>query len=113
MDNEINEVVAQKTPAEAAPILVSMANERGGEDNITVGLLRYTGESAMTRPGATVVSRTVVAPTVISQTRPAATVVTPVRVEKRGGRRALWLYTAFLCLAQTIAIFLAWLALRV
>lgn len=112
-DNEINDIIAQQTVSEAAATLIQMANERGGEDNITVAILRYTGDSAMTRPGATMM-RTVVAPTVLSPPRPAATVVTSVpKVQSQTGRRALWLYTILLCLAQTIAIFLAWLALRV
>lgn len=115
LDPEINEIISQDVPAEAAAKLLNLANERGGEDNITVAILRYTGEGMMTRPSpipVTTATRTVVAPTVISKTRPVKATAEQPTVGKTG-QRALWFYTALLCLAQTVAIFLAWLVLSV
>lgn len=42
-DDEICEYASAHAPEEAAQKLVDLANSRGGEDNITVGIIRVTG----------------------------------------------------------------------
>ncbi len=83
-------LVAEPEPDEAARILIDLANERGGQDNISVVILRYTPQAApATRPEA--------------KREPAGQVA----------RRGLWVYTAFLSVVQTILIFLLWYLLQV
>jgi protein phosphatase len=94
-DEEIAAAIREHEPAQATELLVELANNRGGEDNISVAILRIGEPSAQpeskTRPERKQISRTV------SRAGSART------------RRALWLYTAILCLIQTIIISLLWL----
>ncbi len=83
-------IAAEPEPDLAARILIDLANERGGQDNISVVILRYT-------PAA--VAETQLA----AQREPAGQIA----------RRALWAYTAFLSILQTILIFLVWYLLQV
>lgn len=102
LDEEIALVLGEESPENAATTLIGRANERGGEDNISVGIIRYDG--------ATAVSPQKSKPThpdslVISGRTPATSLAT--------NRSLLWLYTISLGLVQTILIFLVWLLLRV
>ena len=49
---EVQEVVTRQTPDRAVTSLVDMANERGGEDNITVIVAKWGEEKPGRRPGA-------------------------------------------------------------
>lgn len=85
-DSDIAMILADyDDPAEATDVLINLANERGGRDNISVILLRYVGEAVVDPAGT--------ATTIYS--------------------KALWTYTLLLCLLQTILIFLVWDFLRV
>jgi protein phosphatase len=115
-DEEINEVITEKGPAEASETLIDLANDRGGEDNISVGILRYEPAKAKERASTATTQKvirpkTVARPTVPSRPVPAAPAAAAVPVES--GSRALMLYTAFLAIVQIVAIVLIWLALRV
>lgn len=92
-DEEINELLGQPEPAEIAETLISLANERGGQDNVSVGVLHFN--PAADRP------RVVPAP----DEKPAA--------RPRAHRTFLWGYTLLLSLVQTIAMVLLWLFLGV
>lgn len=96
-DAEIEALLAKRPDTgEAAETLVNLANERGGQDNISVTILRYT-------PGDVSKGGTVVQPA--AETRAGR--------RERVARGALWFYTAFLAIVQTLLIFLVWLFLRV
>jgi protein phosphatase len=83
-------LVAEPEPDQAARILIDLANERGGQDNISVVILRFT-------------PRAVAETQLATQREPAGQIA----------RRALWIYTAFLSVVQTILIFLVWYLLQV
>jgi PPM family protein phosphatase len=51
-DEEIGPILASLPPAEAAQALTDLANLRGGHDNITVLVVRVTGEALTTRAAA-------------------------------------------------------------
>lgn len=91
-DDEISEIIAHQSPREATDTLVQLANERGGEDNISVAVIRY-------KPAA-------VANGDVTETADTGALDTPPR-----HRGLLWAFTLFLSLTQTALIFLAWLLL--
>ena len=104
-DEEIAEILGNESPDKAAISLIRKANERGGEDNISVGIIRFEGETAvfpsMTKKKASNGTQ----PLVTAGSAPANVLVV--------NRSLLWLYTVALGLVQTILIFLVWLLLRV
>jgi protein phosphatase len=78
VDNqEIREIIEQQEPDTAVQSLIDLANRRGGEDNITVTIVRY-GESAYLRSKALVAQRQ------------------ENRTVSSGESAILWLYTVFL-----------------
>jgi len=91
MDDEIAAIVGEKEPADAAEQLIRLANDRGGEDNISIAVLRIGGQQAKFNPHS--------APVVIGQ-------------EAQNGNirhsRALWFYTTVLAIVQVVLIFLIW-----
>lgn len=91
-DEEIGLVLEQQDPEEATETLVNLANERGGEDNVSVGVLHF-------RPPAS--SSVEASPKVVP---------VPARESRRTSESpgGLWLYTAFLALVQTVVIVLVW-----
>lgn len=98
-DEEIGEIIAHQSPEAATDTLVKLANDRGGEDNISVAVIGYRmGETAVaphTSPGASLSAG-------------------DVDSESAGNHRSLlWAFTIFLSVTQTFLIFLAWLLLRV
>ena len=48
-DQEIAEIVSSQEPERAAETLVNFANDRGGEDNISVSIILYRGKTAAGR----------------------------------------------------------------
>jgi PPM family protein phosphatase len=100
-DEEISALIQQQPPAQVTQTLIEMANERGGQDNISVAVIRYGTAQAQKRPSAT--SQTLVTPT--PQRRQAET--------GPAGRSFLWVYTILLSMVQTMLIILVWLLLRV
>lgn len=51
-DDEINEIVSNQPPGVATQMLVDLANERGGHDNITVLVLKYASRPAASANGS-------------------------------------------------------------
>lgn len=82
-DEELAVILGEQDPDEASAALIELANERGGQDNISVGILRFVAPAA--RP---------VAAHRASSSMPA--------------RLVLWSYTLFLSLIQTVLITLLW-----
>jgi len=95
-DEEIGLVLGQEAPEEATETLVNLANERGGEDNVSVGVLHF------------------VHPSPSPEERTAKVVPVPAREAGRtpGTSSGLWLYTAFLSVLQTLLIVLIWVYLH-
>jgi protein phosphatase len=89
-DEEISEIVGLEPPGEATSTLIRLANERGGEDNISVAVLHYGEQSAQMKATASSVK-----------------LVTGERVQVES-RKTLWVYTAILCVIQTLLIVLVW-----
>jgi PPM family protein phosphatase len=95
-DEEIAQTIGRERPEQAAVTLIRLANQRGGEDNISVAILSF-GE----QPGWAAVRPADKQVTLARRRAPAA--LAPAE------RRALWILTAILCLVQTILIVLIWL----
>lgn len=93
---EIGEFIGHQRLEDVATLLVDLANERGGRDNISVTAVGYGP-----RPAAHGGTAVFTPQTAYVAARPAA----------RNGR-ALWLYTLFLALVQSLLTILAWLLLR-
>lgn len=101
-DAEIALTLSEESPEQAATTLIGKANERGGEDNISVAVIRYEKETAVdSQRNAPAKTR----PLIISDRTAANELVLD--------RPLLWLYTVALGLVQTALIFLVWLLLRV
>lgn len=92
-DDEIETIVSQQPASEATETLISLANERGGQDNISVGVLHF-------RPSET-------APRVIPADRKPAT-----GTLSGANRLFLGAYTFLLAFVETILIFMIWMQLR-
>lgn len=93
-DQEIESVLGQQAAAEAAETLISLANERGGQDNISVGVLHFQPRND--------------APRVIQSSSKTHGVPSL----SRGNRTFLSAFTLFLALVQTMVMILLWLQLR-
>ncbi|MGD2049192.1 MAG: Stp1/IreP family PP2C-type Ser/Thr phosphatase [Chloroflexota bacterium] len=92
MDEEIASLVSQLSPSTATEKLIRLANERGGEDNISVAVLRIGEQQAEL------------------ETKSTPTGATGHRAQQDDARmrRALWIYTAILVVVQVILIVLVW-----
>lgn len=88
-DAEISDILEHEPPATATARLIDMANSRGGQDNISVGILRFPAQPE--EGGKTAV---------FAATEPSS-------------QTTLLLYTFFLSIVQTILILLVWYWLRV
>jgi protein phosphatase len=95
-DEEIEAILAQQTPSKATRILIDLANERGGEDNISVAVLHYDRQHDDS-------------PRLPEQKR----TITTGTSSKPAPSRVLLPYTILLTLVQTILIILVWLLLQV
>ncbi|MBK8905877.1 MAG: Stp1/IreP family PP2C-type Ser/Thr phosphatase [Anaerolineaceae bacterium] len=104
-DEEIAYVLSQETMDAACTNLIRKANERGGEDNISVALIRFDGETAVAQTSARKTTAPQTQPIVATRHRPPQELV--------ANRSMLWLYTVILGMVQTLLIFLVWFLLRV
>ncbi len=101
-DEEIGDCLAGAFTAEAAARqLLQLAYDRGGVDNISVAVVRYRADTAVTRPMA--------AGEIEPAAEPAPLAVAPAL---GAGRALLWVYTGFLCIVQTVLILLVWVLLQ-
>ncbi len=105
-DEEINAIISRAAPEFATEQMILLANERGGEDNISAGVIQF-GERALeeTRPSTPPPRET--APFVVPAPD-AQTAVSP-----NHDRALLWLYTIALSLLMAVLIFIIWFILRV
>ncbi|RMD48176.1 MAG: Stp1/IreP family PP2C-type Ser/Thr phosphatase [Candidatus Thermofonsia bacterium] len=100
-DAEISEIIAKEPPETAVNTLVDLANERGGEDNISVTIVQYDKE----KPKETAVS-----PATNTQTRS-----TPIMAATGTSDTSvpfLRQYTIMLTFLETALIFYFWYILR-
>jgi protein phosphatase len=97
-DEEIQEILTHQEPVRAGRILIDLANERGGEDNISVAVMRYDNQGA-SQPIPSLVA--------VPETETATGTST------KQARRRMLLYTIVLSLVQTILIILIWAYLQV
>jgi PPM family protein phosphatase len=101
-DEEIAQILGDESPEKASDILIRKANERGGEDNISVGIILFEGETAVSQTS----SQNGNQPRVVMGNKASANMLVV-------NRSMLWLYTILLGLVQTILTFLVWFLLRV
>jgi protein phosphatase len=92
-DEEIAEILGNESPEMAASKLIELANQRGGEDNISAAVIHFNGyaesATAVTKPQATA-------------TR-----------QPQANKQFLWVYTGVLAIVLIFLILLTWLVLRV
>jgi protein phosphatase len=93
-DEEIARTVGDVATQRATEKLVQLANERGGEDNISVAVLRI-GEW----PAQALVH---------SEKAPRMVASAKAPTDNAHARRTLWVYTAVLCVVQVVLIVLIW-----
>ena len=97
-DEEIQEILTHQEPVRAGRILIDLANDRGGEDNISVAIMRYDNQGA-------------------NQPIPSLVAVpeseTATGTSTKQARHRMLLYTIILSLVQTILIILIWAYLQV
>jgi PPM family protein phosphatase len=101
-DEEIATISQTEALDEATQEMIRLANERGGEDNISVAILRFLPALADVAGSSQVAARSAPKTKRKTGTR-----------HQAAGRTFLWLYTMFLCLVQITAIFVIWLVLRI
>ena len=104
-DEEIAQVLKGEPLEKASVSLIRKANERGGEDNISVAIIRFNGETAVSHSTIKKMPQNRTQPLVVAGAVPANVLVL--------NRSLLWLYTVALGLVQTLLIFLVWFLLRV
>jgi PPM family protein phosphatase len=99
-DEEISSIIQEQPPAEATKTLIEMANERGGQDNISVAIIRY-GAGQAKRPSTS------------NGQQGTMTTRRPLPAAPATNRPFLWTYTILLSVIQTVLILLVWFLLRV
>lgn len=92
-DDEISAIISQDSPQNASKTLVNLANERGGEDNISVAIVKYQSEQQISN---------------LKESSADTGAIIPPQF-----RTLMWLFTLALSLVQTLFIFLVWFFLRV
>jgi serine/threonine protein phosphatase PrpC len=106
-DEEIKDMINHKSLVAATESLIQLANERGGEDNISVAILRYLAQTTAETETQTM-RQEIGTPTYVPANPRSSAVVVPQR-----DRVLLWLVTIALSMVQIILIFLVWILLRV
>ncbi len=100
-DDEISHVIRQQRPSKATQTLIDLANQRGGQDNISVAVIHYTnGQKQKER-------------LVPANGHQHKTTITGQTAASDSGRPFLWTYTLLLSVVQTLLILLVWFLLRV
>jgi len=99
-DGEISEIIGRESPTQATETLVQIARERGGEDNITVAIVRHDEQIPV--PAAAVAT---------AQPAPASSPATE-RVAVGTPVRSMWPLTIFLTFMMIILIFILWLVIQ-
>lgn len=92
-DNEISAIISQEPPKKASKTLIRLANERGGEDNISVAIVKYHLDKQIKHKQDKAGESESLIPSQY--------------------RTFMWLFTLGLSLIQTLFIFLVWFFLRV
>ena len=103
-DQEIGEMISKYPPTSSADRLVRLANNRGGEDNISVAIIHYgrsVPEPIVTNGQS---SRVVASNTAVSRT---------ITQETNENKKLLWFYTVGLAIIMAFLIFLVWIVLLV
>lgn len=98
-DDEINEIIGREELESAASQLIQLANERGGQDNISAAIIAF-GDAAEDATNGQ------------SRMRVAMPMVTTSNA-KKPNRKFLVPYTIFLSILEAILIVMVWLMLRV
>lgn len=89
-DVEIGDIISQEEPNMAAESLIQLANSRGGEDNISVAIIRYGPQRATAYDKG---------PVMVASDEDEAPL----------NSKALWVYTTFLAFVMSALILLVWL----
>ena len=95
-DDEIATVVQSETPARAVDVLIQMANERGGPDNITVQVLSIPTDTDAGDPEAT-------APVTLSEVG-----IKAIEGKRRDRKRTRRIVTLMISLALIASVYLLW-----
>ena len=105
-DGEIGVIAGDESPDVAADMLVRLARERGGEDNITVAIVQYGARlEESTRP---------IAPIAVPRPVPAAepAVTRPVVARPAERPRSLWPLTFALAAIMVVLILVLWVVVQ-
>jgi protein phosphatase len=94
-DQEIGTMVDASDPDKSTEALISLAKERGGEDNLSVVILSFQDRPTSVE--------------IVSDDQPRIMTDGLMTGSDRPGNRALWTYTAILCLVQTLLIIGTWI----
>ena len=106
-DGEIGVIAGDESPDVAADMLVRLARERGGEDNITVAIIQYGARlDESTRPMAV---PAVTRPIAIPQPLPTPPVAVQPTVERH---RSLWPLTFALAAIMVVLIVVLWVVVQ-
>lgn len=97
-DDEICEHIGSEDLETAVSLLVDLANQRGGQDNITIAIINY-GELAV--PDKTIIDA---APELT-----AVTTAETITSKNGASAKIMWPFTIFLAFVQTILIIMVWL----
>ena len=110
-DGEIGVIAGDESPDVAADMLVRLARERGGEDNITVAIVQYgTRLEESTRPIAPLAeAATIAAPRPAAVTQPIVAPGPALVVERP---RSLWSLTFVLAAIMVVLIFVLWVVIQ-
>jgi protein phosphatase len=92
-DDEISAIISRESPNQASKTLIRLANERGGEDNISVAIVQFQSDKQEKIKQVDAVGSD-----------------SPIPSQYR---TFMWLFTLALSLVQTLFIFLVWFFLRV
>jgi serine/threonine protein phosphatase PrpC len=98
-DDEISAIIGREELETAASQLIQLANQRGGQDNITATLIAFGSAAKEASNGQ-------------GGTRVAMPVITT-NTKKVPDRKFLVPYTVFLSILEAILIVMVWLMLRV
>ncbi len=111
-DSEIAAIVERELPGEAVEVLVGLARERGGEDNITVVVIQHgprrTAEEAVAVPD---VDHELMTQTIARPRMAPAAQATPVAAVA-GTQPRLWPLLLVLMTVMIILIFLLWIFIQ-